>query len=169
MAKGHRKVSLYTVLAVGEGASDALFLKHLKKLYVTRNCGTTTTIRDAHGKGPEHIIKTAIAHARNASYDRVIAFLDTDLTWTRELIEIAGDNNIQMIGSEPCFEGLLLSVLDKNVPGNCRDCKRDLERELKGSSLTNQLTYERNFDLAILERKRQDIAVLDQLIVQIAK
>jgi len=169
MAKRHQRVSLYTILAVGEGGSDAVFLKYLKKLYVTRQCGTTTTVKNAYGRGPKHVIEFTVRQANNASYDRVIAFLDTDLIWTADVSELARDNNIQMIGSEPCFEGLLLNILEKNVPGNSRDCKRRLSVELNGSSLTDQATFERYFDFDILEHRRQDIDMLDQLINQIKK
>jgi hypothetical protein len=47
---------LRTVLLVGEGASEVLFLEHLKRLYHQRGSGLAIAIKNAHGKGAGHVI-----------------------------------------------------------------------------------------------------------------
>ena len=42
-----------TLLIVGEGDSEAAFLKHLRDLYCSGGAGVAVTVRNAHGKGPE--------------------------------------------------------------------------------------------------------------------
>ena len=53
-----------TVLIVGEGDTEKAFLDYLKSLYVTRGCGVSVTIRNAHGKGPINVVDTAIRQSR---------------------------------------------------------------------------------------------------------
>jgi len=48
-----------TLLIVGEGDSEEAFLKHLRELYCSDGAGVAVTVRNAHGKGPEHVINHA--------------------------------------------------------------------------------------------------------------
>ena len=73
-----RSVS-HTVLLVGEGTTEQAFLRYIKSLYISRGCGVGVTIRNAHGKGPDHVVDYAIRPCRNAAYDQVVVLLDTDL------------------------------------------------------------------------------------------
>ena len=45
-----------TLLIVGEGGAEEAFLKHVKHLYVPRGCGLIVTIKNARGKGAQHVI-----------------------------------------------------------------------------------------------------------------
>lgn len=169
MARKNRRAARYTILMVAEGDSDAVFLDHLRRLYVTRGCGTSTKVRNAHGCGPKHIVEFAIRQTNNANYDRVVTFLDTDIEWTDPVRGLARRKRILMLGSTPCLEGLLLKILDIDVPGNCRDCKRLISDVLNGSSLSDPSTYQRHFDFDLLERKRREIEELEDLIAHIKK
>jgi hypothetical protein len=70
-----------TLLIVGEGDTEVAFLSHLKSLYVPRGSGMQVTLRNAHGKGPEHVVEFALGQARQFSFDTCAAVLDTDLAW----------------------------------------------------------------------------------------
>src|SRR5699024_7020427 len=74
-----------TVLAVGEGHTEIGFLKYLRSLYCsTQNRSTIAPkviIKNAYGKGPEHIYSTALAERQNKSFDRAFVLLDTDVEW----------------------------------------------------------------------------------------
>ena len=66
-----RRTAYHTVLVVGEGTTECAFLRHIKTLYNSRGCGVSVTIRNAHGKGPDHVVDYAIRQCRNAEYDRI--------------------------------------------------------------------------------------------------
>lgn len=153
-----------TLLVVGEGDSEVAFLKHLRELYCCQGKGVTVTIRNAHGKGPDHVVDHAIRQARIYSYDSCVAFLDTDLVWTDRLKKKARQTKIDMVGSSPCFEGLLLSVLGMRVPLKSVECKQQIDRAL-GIDLTDRKAYPSHFPRAALEGARKRIAELDRLLV----
>jgi hypothetical protein len=118
MAKPSKQVRKQrkTLLAMGEGKAEAAFLAHLRKLYCTNGKGVNVTIRNANGKGPGNVIATAIGALRITSYDKKLCLLDTDLDWTIENKKDAKRKKIELIGSTPCLEGLLLLILQKTVP-----------------------------------------------------
>lgn len=105
-----------TLLVVGEGDSEEAFLKYLRELYCCDGKGVSVTVRNAHGKGPDHVIDHTIRQSRMYSYNVCAAFLDTDISWTAQLEKRAHQNKIAMVGSIPCFEGLLLAILGERVP-----------------------------------------------------
>lgn len=74
----HRRQVARTVLVVGEGDAEVLFLQHLKALYVQRGSGVVVTIKNARGKGAANVVDFAARQSRNAAYDLVVALLDTD-------------------------------------------------------------------------------------------
>lgn len=113
----------HTILLVGEGATDSAFLKHIKSLYISRGSGVSAKIRNAHGKGPDHVVDYAVRQCRNSAYDRVVALLDTDLEMSPAVHKRARSKKIQIIGATPCIEGLLLKILGEHVPTTSADCK----------------------------------------------
>lgn len=157
------RVVLKTVLLVGEGHSDEAFLEHLKSLYISRGCGVHVTIRNAYGKGPEHVIETAIRYAKNADFKLKAALLDKDIPWTTKIISYAARNKVHLLGSTPCFEGLLLKILNQPVPDVCGKCKERLYPQLSGKP-TQPSSYAVLFPKAVLETKRAMIADLENLI-----
>lgn len=118
-----RRAARHTVLLVGEGTTDWAFLKHIKSLYISRGCGVSATIRNAHGKGPDHVVDYAIRQCRNADYDRVVTLLDTDLPMSAAVRGRARSKKVRVIESTPCIEGLLLKILGEHVPGTSAECK----------------------------------------------
>ena len=73
-----------TLLAVGEGKSDAAFLKYLRTQFCAGGSGVSVTVRQANGKGPSNVISTAIGALRISSYDKKLCLLDTDIDWTSQ-------------------------------------------------------------------------------------
>ena len=152
-----------TLLVVGEGDSEAAFLKHLRDLYCSSGDGVAVTVRNAHGKGPESVIDHTAGQARIHSYDACVALLDTDIPWTEKLKNKARKSKIEMVGSTPCFEGLLLSILGERPPTQSADCKKAI-KQLVGIDLTDRQSYAVPFSKAVLDAARQRITELDQLL-----
>lgn len=152
-----------TLLVVGEGDSEEAFLKHLRDLYCSGGSGVTVTVRNAHGKGPENVIDHTARQARMYSYDTRVALLDTDIPWTDKLKKEARKAKIEMVGSTPCFEGLLLSILGKRLPTLSSDCKKAIAQQLR-IDLTERQSYAEYFSKVVLDVARETITELDQLL-----
>lgn len=161
-ARTRRSVS-HTVLLVGEGTTEQAFLKHIKSLYISRGCGVGVTIRNAHGKGPDHVVDYAIGQCRNAAYDRVVTLLDTDLEMSAAARRRAGAKKLQIIGTSPCIEGLLLAILGVHVPGSSAECKARC-----GGTLPARLTlpedYQAHFPRDLLDERRGEVPELGELL-----
>jgi len=140
---------LTTILLVGEGKTEFAFLSHLKSLYIQRNCGIKLTIKNARGKGPEYIVDFAVRQRYNAAYDRVAVLLDTDLAWPDATKKKARKNKLTLLGSTPCIEGFLLDILAQYVPPE---------------TLLEQESFQTQFTQELLEARRSDIAILDELL-----
>ena len=158
-----RRAARHTILLVGEGATDWAFLKHIKSLYISRGSGVSAKIRNAHGKGPDHVVDYAIRQCRNAAYERVVTLLDTDLEMSAAVRRRAKSKKIQIIGSTPCIEGLLLKILGKHVPATSADCKARVGDTLQGR-LTAQEDYQANFTKDLLDERRDDVTELGRLL-----
>ena len=158
-----RRAALHTVLLVGEGKTECAFLGHIKSLYISRGCGVSAKIRNAHGKGPDHVVDYAIRLRRNAAYNRVTVLLDTHLEMSAAMQKRAKSKKIQIIGSTPCIEGLLLKILDKPVPVTCAECKIRVNDTLP-TPLTNPDNYEVDFPKGVLEERRHEVPELETLL-----
>ncbi|MBV2204221.1 MAG: hypothetical protein KUL87_02275 [Pseudomonas sp.] len=152
-----------TLLVVGEGDSEEAFLKHLRDLYCGGGGGVAVTVRNAHGKGPENVVDHTIRQARTYSYDGHVAFLDTDIPWTDKLKKEARKAAIEMVGSSPCLEGLLLSILGKRPPEKSDACKKHI-KQLLDLDLTERASYGAAFSKAVLESARTRLPELDRLL-----
>lgn len=160
--KPHR-AQRQTLLAVGEGKAEVAFLKHLKKIYCSGGNGVAVTIRNAHGKGPGNVIATAVGASSSASYDKKVCLLDTDLEWTAENKRDAQRKKIELVGSAPCLEGLLLRILGKVIPRDSAACKQ----QLRGVTQKNMLEpedYADNFCYVCLESARLSIPELETVL-----
>ncbi|HEF7268334.1 TPA: RloB domain-containing protein [Yersinia enterocolitica] len=138
-----------TLLLVGEGYAEKAFLSHLKSLF--SNGTFKVSIVTAGGKGPEHIITHAISCKKCDGYDFVIVLLDTDLQWPKTHIQDALREGINLIGSEPCLEGLLLEVLGRKKVNSNKGCK-DLLHPLLSGPCTERDSYAELFTLEVLEK-----------------
>ena len=152
-----------TLLAVGEGKADAAFLKYLREIYCSSGKGVKVTVRNANGRGPGNVIGTAIGALRISTYDKKLCLLDTDLVWMSKNTKDAKRKKIQLIGSTPCLEGMLLLELGKTVPITSNDCKR-LLMEITGRDMYNSEDYAANFPYDQLQYARTFIKELDKLL-----
>lgn len=144
-----RRIARHTVLIVGEGKTEWAFLRHIRSLYIVRDCGVSAKIGNVRGGGPDLVVDYAIKQRKNAEYDRVAVLLDTDREMPAEAQECAESEEIQIIGSTPCIEGLLLKILDEPVPNTCRQCKARVRHFLQGQ-LTTPETYREKFPKDVL-------------------
>lgn len=152
-----------TLLAVGEGHSEAAFLKHLRSLYCASGVGLSVTVKNAYGKGPDNVIEHSLRLAATAAYDHRLCLLDTDIEWPAAMRNKAKRKKIFLIGSEPCLEGLLLDILGQSKHGTSTDCKRSL-RSITKSEMTEPTDYKTLFIKQTLDQARKRISALDELI-----
>ena len=159
MAKPSKQVRTQrkTLLAMGEGKADAAFLAHLRRLYCTDGKGVNVTF------ATPMVRATAIGAMRIASYDKKLCLLDTDLDWTAENKKDAKRKKIELIGSTPCLEGLLLLILQKTVPATSDECKRDL-KILTSKSMYEPDDYLELFTFVQLQIARSKIADLNRML-----
>ncbi len=152
-----------TLLVVCEGDSEVTFIKHLRQLYCAKGAGVSVTARNAHGRGPENVINTAIALKRTGDYDHVAAFLDTDLKWSAAIRNAAEKARIELIGSTPCLEGMLLKVLRETIPEASDQCKRTLQKRLN-SKLLEVDDYRFAFGRSTLDEAKNRVQTLNRLL-----
>lgn len=161
-----RRIALQTVLVVGEGKTEEAFLRYIKSLYIYRGCGVAVTIRNAHGKGPNHVVDFAIRQCRNADYDRVVALLDNDLEMSATVGRRAKTRKVQIIRSTPCIEGLLLKILGAHVPATTSECKGRCGIELP-ENLTSPRNYMQKFPKHILDAQCKAVPELARLLANL--
>lgn len=154
-----------TVLVVGEGDTEKAFLDYLKSLYVTRGCGVSVTIRNAHGKGPMNVVDTAIRQSRIGEYKVVAVLMDTDLPWTEEVIKLARKHHprLCLIGATPCTDGLLLQILGEHVPEQSPQCKDALHTRMNRKPFTRE-AYAQDFSKQLLDEKSMGVPALKKLL-----
>lgn len=140
-----------TLLLVGEGHAEKAFLSHLKSLF--SNGTFKVSVVTAGGKGPEHVITHAISCKRCDGYDYVIVLLDTDLAWPKKYIQNALNSGINLVGSEPCLEGLLLDILGLVKVNSNKGCKELLHPLLSGPC-TERDSYTNAFPREILNNSK---------------
>jgi hypothetical protein len=150
-----------TVLFVGEGADEDALLHHARELYNSRGCGTTVKIRNAYGKGPENILRCALR--AEGTFDKKAILLDVDVPWDSAVIAQAHRARIQMIGSDPCLEGLILRALGQSVPRSTAACKAALKPYFP-KGISDRRTLEARLSRELLDSARGQIAALDQLL-----
>lgn len=162
-SEGYRRQVARTVLVVGEGDAEVLFLQHLKGLYVQRGSGVMVTIKNARGKGAAHVVDFAVRQSRNAAYDLVAALLDTDADWNDRTRALARRGRIHVSPSQPCLEAMLLDIHEAPVQHRfTSQLKQDFHNRFGGSA-HDPVTL-RHFNQDVLERARPRIQMLGALI-----
>ena len=157
------RVAQHTILFVGEGKTECAFLSHIMSLYISRGCGVSVKIRNAHGKGSDHVVDYAIRQCRNSDFDRVVVLLDSDMAMSASVRRRARSKKIQMIESNPCLEGLLLKILGRHVPATSELCKKQTGHALP-ARLTTQVDYGADFPMDIMEDRRKHVPELGKLL-----
>lgn len=157
-----------TLLIVGEGSAEQVFLSHLKRLYVTRGA-KTVTIKNAQGKGGAHVLDHALRQWRQADYDDVAVLLDTDTNWGERERALARRKRVQVFACTPCLEALLLRVRAHAVPpGGSPRVKRAFSKQF-GTEAHEAALYDSHFDRAALEAARARLPELNALLTLLAQ
>lgn len=152
-----------TVLLVGEGASEVLFIGHLKRLYHQRESGVSVTIKNARGKGAGHVIDFAIGQSRNAAYDVKLALLDTDADWTDKVRQTARSNRVHVLPCEPCLESMLLVIHKKSVAGRTTAQLKTLFTAEFGVVASDDVML-KHFPKIRLDEARSRVSILNKLL-----
>lgn len=153
-----------TILLVVEGFTEEAFSKHLKACYIDREMHIALTVKNAKGHGPEGIVDAFQSIFKTTNhFDFKGAFYDNDVPCSPAVNRFFQRNDVTSFVSDPCVEALLISLQGGRPGLNTRSCKQALERLIDGDQ-TDRFYYERHFDRELLERKRQDVVLIHQLI-----
>lgn len=161
MVRRVRPIVRQTLLIVGEGHSEKAFLNHIKSLYCIKSI--SVDVKNARGKGPEHIINYALSCQEYSSRDIVGVLLDTDLAWPGELVKRTEKRGFQLMGTIPCIDGFILDLLNVKKPITSQKCKDKLSTILPGSS-TEKETYATILSKDVLDQARAKNETLDDII-----
>lgn len=154
-----------TVLIVGEGHAEVVFLQHCKSLFLPRNSGLDVKIRNARGKGASHVVDHAIGQSRVAAHDACYALLDEDTDWTPAVQKRAKSKKVQVLLAEPCLEALLLQVHDQAVFGKAtQQLKTQFKNYFDGAAANDATLYDKRFDRNTLNLAAQRIALLESIL-----
>ncbi len=166
--KKKRRSANRTLLMYGEGFCEEVFLKYLRGIY-SYNSGTAVTIRNGRGGGPIEIIVDA--SKESGDFERRVVVLDNDRSvqeMSRARSE-AESRKIELLENTPCLEALLLGILRKGKSFSNKSpdwCKSEFESNyLDRHKRTEIEEYQKVFPKNILEERRKDISVLNQLIL----
>jgi hypothetical protein len=153
-----------TLLLVGEGDAELVWLGHLKRLYVARGAGLVVTLKNAHGKGAAHVVDVAIRQSRNAAFDVKAVLLDTDTDWTQQLKVLAKEAGVEIVAATPCLEGVLLRAHGCRVTGRTSArLKTDFAKRFGADALDINV-YQQHFPREFVEESRKRVAEIDQLL-----
>jgi hypothetical protein len=152
-----------TLLIVGEGFDEVAFLNHTKKLYVSRGCGLSVTIKNARGKGARHVIEWTGRQIANADYDVVATLLDTDTDWSPTVASQAKRKRIQVLKSEPCFEAMMLRLLGEAPMNDAKELKKQFAPFVNNDAL-NPENYMTHFNREYLQAGRTFEPTIDTLL-----
>ena len=155
-----------TVFGFGEGEAERVFLKHLRSLY----SGDKTSVRvyDAGGKDPSYILEKAVRVRGDIRYNHSFLLLDTDREWPQPLKNKAKQKGIELIGSSPCLEGLLLSILEPAINrfnSTSSNCKRHFQNTyLHAERIITDNDCRRLFQKTVLDQAKANIQPLRRII-----
>ena len=163
--KKKRKQASAQILFFGEGFSEAIFLKHLKKLY-SYNSGIAVTVKKGKGGCPRDIVIDATKIP--GDFNRRIVVFDNDKP-TEEMQKArqeAKKRKVELIENTPCLESLFLSILGKRRKmKKSKECKKEFETKyIEKKKRSEPSKYEELFPKKILDSQRKKISELDKLI-----
>jgi hypothetical protein len=153
-----------TVLLVGEGDAELVWLGHLKRLYVLRGAGLVVTLKNAHGKGAAHVVDVSIRQSRNAAFDVKAVLLDTDTDWTEQIKVLEKEAGVEIVAAVPCLEGLLLKAHGCRVTGRTSArLKSDFAKRF-GADALDLKVYEQHFPREFVDESRTQVPEIDQIL-----
>lgn len=161
-----RRKQKQTVLIYCEGPHDMMFMKHLKKLYVTGDQSVHFEIKPGSGGAPSSVVLGASKVL--GDFDVRIAKFDNDKGV--KALEAAYDMNadIRIAYCTPAIEATMLEILEpgKNYrTHNTQGCKRRLHGNyIAESDRMTPSKYDDLFSLDVLEAARTKHARLNRII-----
>ena len=163
--KNHKKIreQKNTLLLVGEGADEKAFLDYLKSQLVQRGMGQVVTTKDAKGKGAKHVIDWTIKQATTTQYDKVGVLFDTDTDWTLTVEKKAKQHKICLLKSEPCFEAMMLRMLNTTPELDSKKLKKQFTVFVNNDATDSQ-NYAKHFNVVILKNMRHTEQTIDELL-----
>ena len=163
--KSIRKKQKRTILFYGEGASENVFLRHLKKNYAN-DPGIKITIKNGNGGSPDVVVRKAIN--REGDFGLRVVVVDSDRPEIKKAREIAEEKGICLIENDPCLEALLLRILDiKKLPENKKSgfYKREFEKKhICENKRCDIDEYAKIFPKKVLDSRRKEIGELGRII-----
>ncbi|WP_116831230.1 hypothetical protein [Pseudomonas syringae] len=154
-----------TVLFAVEGETEFAFLSNVKQDFVARNVNVSIKLRNAYGHGPLGIVDALMSGSKGKDYDYFAALFDSDIPICAESLAYFTANNVTIFQSSPAIEGTLLRLgnvkLKKNI--TTAECKKLFAKHYPGDS-TDMRFYERHFNHALIQSRRQQIKVMDDII-----
>jgi hypothetical protein len=157
------RVQKRTLLIVGEGADEQAFLNYLKGQLVGRGGGFTVKILNAKGKGAKRVIEWTIRQAAVAGYDKVAALFDTDTDWSSAVEKLARKHKVLLLKSEPCFEAMMLRLLDITPDLDSKNLKSQFAPYVNYDATCSE-NYAAHFNPEKLADKRHLERVIDSLL-----
>ena len=162
-----KRVVAKTLLIMCEGDADEAFIKHVKNLFEVRGGGLRVTPASANGKGARHVVNQAIRHS--GAFDTKAVFFDTDTGYDEETKKKIKQNGLIELVCDPCFEALLLDILDQKIRQN--ESATNLKREWKkfaklqdGKVASYANAYENLFPKSVIEHAAQNISTLERIL-----
>lgn len=160
-----KKSQKITVLAFGEGEDEKIFLRHLDKCYCRKD-KVTVASSSAGGGGPMNVVKKAVQYRRGIKRDSEFVVLDTDIPWSDEMKKYAREQDLELIGNEPCLEAFFLDILASEHPwksANTAKCKEYFAEHCKGGYFDEDECI-RLFSKGLLNSARTRVPALDRMI-----
>jgi hypothetical protein len=163
--KKKRRQANKTLLFFGEGMNEEVFLKHLRKLYCY-DTNVAVTIKKGRGGDAKNIVLDA--YKVPGEFNRKVVILDNDKpkNETKKARQLARDKEIELLENTPCLEHLLLLILDsKEISANSKRCKKIFEEKyIEKTQRKEMYEYDKYFSKKLLDKKRENIKVLDDII-----
>lgn len=154
-----------TLLVVGEGYAEEALLRHMRGHYTAKGQGCEVTIKNARGRGAQHVVVYAARLVDGADYDRVIALLDTDTCWTDKARQLARSKKIVVLPCDPCLEAWLLALAGHRVrEGLDSKALKSQFEAIFGGEAHDSKVYERHFSKDILDAAMERDKMLAALI-----
>lgn len=152
-----------SIIAVGEGKAEAVFLEHVKALYLPRGCGVSLKVKTALGKGGKGVLDYAERQCAGLDHDVRIVLLDTDVDWNDGQRRRARQLGFTVVESTPCLEAWLLAIHRDERPRRSAQHKRQFESRF-GQPAHQTEVYVRHFNRPVLEAERHRVAPLGLLL-----
>lgn len=152
-----------SIIAIGEGKAEAVFLEHIKTLYLPRGCGTSLKIKPALGKGGKGVLDYAERQCAGLAHDVRIVLLDTDVDWNDDQRRRARKQGFVVVESTPCLEAWLLAIHRDERSRSSAQHKRAFDARFNQAAHQPEV-YVKHFGKAVLEAGRHRVAALGLLL-----